>query len=106
MENREFAIAVNKFFYFAMNFTTSEITYPSYDGMRTEYLPSFFNAFEKHLIEHIKGKWDSAFRTGGAYGAMFAFYADLDGENRAKFLAWVNENYKQRDTFGISLENI
>lgn len=104
MTNADFAIAVNKFFFFANNFPTKAITYKSIDGTeKTKYAPSFFECFEPWAVEHLLGKWASAYDRYGCYGCMNAFYGELDGGNRYRFLKWVNENYEQKDNFGISI---
>ena len=39
-------IAINKFFFYAMNYPCVPITYKSIDGTeKKDYLPSFFKAF-------------------------------------------------------------
>lgn len=105
MTSRDFAIAVNKFFYYANNYNCVDITYPSIEGCdKHRYMPDFFQAFEPYLIEHLWGKFEYRYenaRTSGA--AVLEFYADLDGSNRMKLLSWINENYEQSDNFGISL---
>lgn len=105
MSNRDFAIASNKFFYYVMNYEHSKITYPTiHSGEVSNYLPEFFNAFDKYSIEHLYGKFKYFHEKYGSYGAIMAFYGELDGDNRWKLMKWINENYKQRDGFGISLE--
>lgn len=104
MSNKDFAVAVNKFFFYAMNYDSVAITYPTlWNGKVTNYLPSFFNAFDKMDIEHLWGKFQSAYNRSGCRGAIMDFYGELDGSNRAKFLTWINNNFKQRDDFGISM---
>lgn len=114
MTNNEFAIAVNKFFYFAMNYPFANVTYKTFDGEKTEYLPSFLNAEWCCNTAHIVSKWKSAcikcYDEDGyptyndSYGTINRFYAELDGGNRMALLKWVNENYKHDDTWGIRLE--
>ena len=104
MTNAEFAIAVNKFFYFANNLPTKAITYKSIDGTeKTKYAPSFFECFEPWVVEHLLDKWAEAYYRHGCYGCMNAFYEELDGGNRYRLLKWVNENYEHRNNFGISI---
>lgn len=104
MTNRDFCIASNKFFYYAMNFNAKQITYPSIQGgNKTEYIPEFFEAFEPNLIEHLLGKWRYLYEEYGCHDVIMRFYAELDGENRTKMLSWINENYQQREDFGISI---
>jgi len=104
MTNKEFAIAVNKFFFYAMNYPMVEVEYPTlFDGMQKKYLPSFFKAFEPYLVQHLIGKWESAYERRGSYGAINDFYGELDGTQRAKMLKYINETYEQKDEFGINL---
>lgn len=104
MTNTNFAIAVNKFFFYAMNYSQADITYPTlFNGNVTRSLPDFFLAFDKGSIEHLFGKFNSAYDKYGSRGAVMAFYGELDGTNRYKLLSWINENYKMRDDFGISI---
>lgn len=107
MTNKDFAIAVNKFFFYAMNYPLVEVEYPTlFDGTQKKHLPSFFNAFEPSIIAHYVGKWESAYKRVGSYGAINVFYGDLDGKHRAKMLKYINENFTQREDFGINLEEV
>lgn len=117
MTKKDFAIAVNKFFYYAMNYKCVEVTYKSFNGDKTEYLPAFFkdNIFHCNTA-HMVGKWKGAIIKkydkddypiyNDSYGVMMRFYAELDGNNRASLLAWICENYQQNDDFGISLATL
>jgi hypothetical protein len=87
-------IAINKFFFYAQNYPCVEVTFPSIRGVeRREYLPSFFKAFEPHLVEHLMGKWVSATHNTDSYGYLMKFYGELDGSNRQKMLKYIMENY-------------
>ena len=87
-------IAINKFFFYAQNYPMVEVTFPSIRGVqRTEYLPSFFKAFEPHLVEHLMGKWVNATDKTDSYGYLMKFYAELDGTYRQMMLKYIMENY-------------
>ena len=87
-------VAINKFFFYAMNYPCIRIEYHSIDGTdKYDYLPDFFKAFDYYLIEHLKGKWNYACDKYGGYGAMMQFYGELDGTNRQKMLKYIVENY-------------
>lgn len=113
MTKADFAIAVNKFFYFAMNYSFGQVTYQTFDGEKTEYLPTFLNANWHCNKAHMVGKWKAACIKkydendypifNDSYGTINRFYAELDGKNRMAFLTWVMENYKQDDNYGICL---
>ena len=106
MTNSNIALlAINKFFYYAMNCELVSIEYPSIaGGTKKAYLPNFFNAFPPHLVEHLKGKWDYAVEKCDSYGCMMKFYAELDGTNRGLMLTYILDNYKDGN-HGISLYN-
>ena len=107
MTNKDFALAVNRFFYYANNWKCKEITYPSLAGHDiTKYIPAFFEAFSKERIEWLLGKWNACYEDYGCRGVMMAFYAELDGNNRALLLSWINENYQLDEGFGISLKTL
>ena len=85
--------AVNKFFYFAMNFPVIYHKWHTGWGEEREgYIPEFltkvkWNCNEGHIIE----KWLSL--TADRYGQMFEFYAELDSNNRVALVDWIMENY-------------
>lgn len=117
MTNRDFAIGLNKIFYYSMNYRCVEVTYNTFNGTRTEYLPEFFrdnifNCNTAHMVEKWHGaiikKYDANDNPifNDSYGVMWRFYAELDGGNRARLAAWINENFKQDENFGISLSQI
>ena len=79
MTNADIALmAINKFFFYAMNYPCVPIPYKSIDGtQKIDYLPSFFKAFPPYLVEHLKGKWEYACDKCGSYGAVMKFYGDI-----------------------------
>lgn len=86
-------IAINKWFYYAMNFGSKEMPVATFDGEKMMYLPDCFEAFPKHLRLHLKGKWDYAYEKYGSRTVLMAFYAELDGTNRKLLMEWVLNNY-------------
>lgn len=107
MTNKDFALAVNKFYYYANNWGYANVTYPTLSrGQVTEYIQDFFLAFEPYDVEHLLGKFNHAYKEYGCRAAMMAFYGELDGEHRARLLTWINANFKQSDEFGISVKTL
>lgn len=106
MTNKDFALAVNQFFFYANNWSCDDITFNSLLGETTAYIPEFFLAFDKHDVEHLLGKWQYAYEHYGCRGAMMGFYGELDGNNRAKLLNWIYTNYKHNEEFGISVKTL
>ena len=106
MTNADIALlAINKFFYYAMNYPLVEIEFPSISGgTRKEYLPSFFNAFPSHLVEHLCGKWNCACSCTDSYGYLMKFYAELDGTNRNLMLNYILDHYNGGN-HGITLNS-
>lgn len=101
MDNKTFAIAANKFFYYAMNYRAAEVQVETFSGVESHYLPEFFNAFPLALRAHLMNKWNAI--NVGSYGNLMAFYGELDGTNRVRMLKWINENFEQADNYGLSL---
>ena len=98
-------IAINKFFFYAMNYPCVPITYKSSDGTEKKaYLPSFFTAFPPYLIEHLKGKWEYACENYGGYGAIMKFYGELDGSNRNLMLNYIIDNYNGEQRIPLNEE--
>lgn len=86
-------VAINKWFYYAMNYNVVGMLVNDFEGERTEYLPDCFLAFPTHLRKHLFGKWESLYETYGSRAVLMAFYAELDGTNRKRLMEWVLENY-------------
>lgn len=73
--------AINKFFYFSMNFPQNFI-----EQIWGEDKPY-------SLTEHLKQKFNHLYSLHGCYGVMHAFYGELSTNNRVKLIEWVMENY-------------
>lgn len=104
MTNKDFAIASNKLIYYIFNYPCISIEIPTYDGVMTKSLPSFFEVFPMHLRSYLAGKWQAYYETYGSYGAFNAFYGDIDNGLRTDILSYINEHYKLSEGFGISLK--
>lgn len=93
-ENIKIAMqAINKWFYYAMNYRVVEVEVKNFDGTTTMYLPDCFNAFPKGLRYHFAGKWDALYKDYGSQGVMMAFYGELSSDYRKDLMLWVLENY-------------
>lgn len=99
METKDINIsikAINKFFYYSMNYPCIRFEYDTYAGTtKSEYLPDFFKAFPYHLLQHFADKWRGITRDarGDSYGFINKFYAELDSTYRAEMLKYIMENY-------------
>ena len=71
-------IAINKWFYYAMNYPVVEIEVGDHNGVRKEYLPDFFNAFPLWVRGHLAGKWNAYYEDYGSRAVLMVFYGELD----------------------------
>lgn len=87
--------AINKFFYYSMNYPCVRFDYNTFAGTKSEYLPSFFKVFPPHLMSHFADKWRGITRDakGDSYGFINKFYGELDLSYRAEMLRYIMENY-------------
>lgn len=105
-ENTKIAMqAINKWFYYAMNYNVVEIEVENFDGTTTMYLPDCFNAFPKTLRAHLAGKWDFLYDKYGSRAVLMAFYAELDWNNRKHLMEWVLENYNDEQKLSFKEED-
>lgn len=106
MTNANIALmAINKFFFYAMNYPSVLITYKSIDGTEKKaYLPSFFKAFPPYLVEHFKDKWEYSYKFYGSYGAVMKFYGELDGSNRNLMLNHIIDTYNDEQRIPLNEE--
>lgn len=86
-------IAINKWFFYAMNYNVVPVEVEDYKGKRTEYLPDCFKAFSIYDRAHLAGKWNACYEDYGSRAVLMAFYAELDGDNRKLLMEWVLNNY-------------
>lgn len=97
-------IAINKWFYYAMNYNVVPVEIETFDGTKNEYLPDCFNAFPKHLRMHLKGKWESLYESYGSRAVLMAFYAELSSNYRKDLMKWVLENYNDEQKLNFKEE--
>ena len=98
-------IAINKWFYYAMNYNVVPVEIETFDGTKKEYLPDCFNAFPKHLREHLAKKWDSLYGLYGSRAVLMAFYAELSSNYRKDLMEWVLENYNDEQKLNFKEED-
>ena len=104
-ENMQIAMrAINKWFYYAMNYRVVEVEVADYAGERTEMLPDFFNAFPKYLRGHLAGKWNALYEDYGSRAVLMAFYAELSTNYRKDMMRWILENYNDECKLSFSEE--
>lgn len=98
-------IAINKWFYYAMNYNVVEIEVEDFDGTKKEYLPDCFNAFPKTLRAHLAKKWDTLYGLYGSRAVLMAFYAELSDNYRKDLIQWVMDNYNDEHKFNFNEED-
>ena len=99
------ASAINKWFYYAMNYNVVPIEIEDYAGVRTEYLPDCFNAFPKSLRGHLAGKWNALYENHGSRAVLMAFYAELSSNYRKDLIEWVMNNYNDEQKLNFNEED-
>ena len=104
-ENTKTAMtAINKWFYYAMNYPVVEVEVADYQGTRKEYLPDCFNAFPKTLRAHLAKKWDTLYGLYGSRAVLMAFYAELSSNYRKDLMEWVLNNYNDEQKLSFKEE--
>ena len=98
-------IAINKWFYYGMNYNVVPVEIADYQGERTEYLPDCFNAFPKSLRKHLAGKWNYGHKTYGSRAALMWFYGELSSNYRKRLMLWVLENYNDEQKLNFNEED-
>ena len=98
-------IAINKWFYYAMNYNVVEIVVEDFDGTKKEYLPDCFNAFPKTLRAHFAKKRDTLYGLYGSRAVLMAFYAELSDNYRKDLIQWVMDNYNDEHKFNFNEED-
>lgn len=91
--NKTALIAINKWFYYAMNYRVVEVEVNDWQGKRTEMLPDCFNAFSPSLRGHLSEKWSALYDRYGSHAVLMVFYGELDTQNRIALMEWVMDNY-------------
>lgn len=97
--------AINKWFYYAMNYPVVEVEVADYKGTRKEYLPDFFNAFPLHSRGHLAGKWNAYYEDYGSRAVLMVFYGELDWSNRKLLMEWVLNNYNDEQKMSFKEED-
>ena len=97
-------VAINKWFYYAMNYRVVEIEIADYKGEHTEWLPDCFNAFPKSIRGHFAEKWNALYESYGSRAVLMAFYAELSGNYRKDLIQWVMENYNDDQKLSFNEE--
>lgn len=95
-ENMRTAItAINKWFYFAMNYESVSHEWTSINGeLRREHIPIFLKEVKWTCnLDHMFSKWNMATGLHDASAYLMDFYAELDNNNRIALLEWVMANY-------------
>ena len=98
-------IAINKWFYYAMNYPVVPVEVADFDGTRNEYLPDFFNAFPLYLRKHLMKKWNAYYEDYGSRAVLMVFYGELDGENKKILMEWVLNNYNDEQKISFKEED-
>ena len=105
-ENTKIAMqAINKWFYYAMNYNVVEVEVATFDGDKTKMLPDFFNAFPKHMRVHFASKWTYGYETYGSRAALMWFYGELSSNYRKDLMLWVLENYNDEQKLKFNEED-
>lgn len=97
-------VAINKWFYYAMNYRVVEIEVADFDGNHKEYLPDCFNAFPMHLRKHLSEKWNALYESYGSRAVLMAFYAELSSNYRKDLMEWVLNNYNDEQKLSFNEE--
>lgn len=88
-------MAINKWFYFAMNYKTILHEWEGASGIRrSEHLPEFLvQAQWTCNLDHMYSKWRTATSSQNPSAYLMNFYAELDNANRIIFIEWLMTNY-------------
>lgn len=85
-------LAVNRFIFHAWNYKLDRDHILTAEGEHC--VPEFISKVPWSCnIDHLYIKWLHVYNKYGSSSAMFAFYAELDSENRRALIEWVMENY-------------
>lgn len=105
-ENTKIAMqAINKWFYYAMNYNVVQVEVETFDGTKKIYLPDCFNAFPKTLRAHLAGKWDFLYNKYGSRAVLMAFYAELSSNYRKDLMEWVLNNFNDEQKLNFNEED-
>ena len=105
-ENTKIAIsAINKFFFYAMNYRVVPVEVSTFNGDEEKMLPDFFKAFPKHLRAHMASKWEYGYNTYGSRAALMWLYGELSSNYRKDVLVWIMDNYNDEQKFNFNEED-
>lgn len=105
MENKDFALASNKFLYYLMNYTFIRIHWQIFGVDYSGLLPEWFKAFPEDKIAHLVNKFQNSLDKDRV-SFFFEVYANIDGELRYQLLSWINNTYPFKGSFGISIPEL
>ena len=93
-ENTKVAMtAINKWFYYAMNYNHKKMEVRTFSGVEDKYLPDCFEAFPLHIRQHFLEKWNALYETYGCRAVLAAFFNELSDTYRIPLMEWVLEHY-------------
>lgn len=58
-----------------------------------DFIQQAFSNEGEMMVQHLRGKFDWAYKTYGAYGCIPAFFGELDTKHRKKLIDFVCDNY-------------
>ena len=61
-----------------------------------DFIQQCFGNEGEMMVRHLRGKFDGAYQTYGGYGAIPAFFAELDERHRRKLIDFVMDNYNYK----------
>ena len=104
-ENMQIAMsAINKWFYYAMNYRVVEVEVSTFGGDKTMMLPDCFNAFPKSLRGHLAEKWNYGYETYGSRAVLMWLYGELSSNYRKDLMQWVLENFNDDQKLSFNEE--
>jgi len=98
------AIAINKWFYYSMNYKVVNVEVTTFEGSEKKLLPDCFNAFPKHLRAHLAKKWDAIYGLYGSRAVLMTFYGEISTEYRIMLIEWVMQNYNDEQKINFNTE--
>lgn len=105
-ENTKIAMtAINKWFYYAMNYTHREMDVQTFNGTERKFCPDCFEAFPASLRQHLLSKWDYLYEKYGSRAVLMAFYAELSTNYRKDLMEWVLNNYNYEEKLNFNEED-
>lgn len=61
-----------------------------------DFIRGAFGDEGEYMVEHLRGKFDSAYKQFGGYGCIPAFFSELDTKHRQKLIDFVCDNYNYK----------